>query len=76
MHFFHKPAAFKADAAQSDIWNRGAYLVESLGHCGACIHQGMRSARRETHAPIWPVVLLRAGSTVAHLVVTGPYSMD
>ena len=33
---FHKPAAFKADAAQSDIWNRGAYLVESLGHCGAC----------------------------------------
>ncbi|CAN5399350.1 molybdopterin-dependent oxidoreductase [soil metagenome] len=33
---FHKPAVFEADPAQSAIWNRGAYLVESLGHCGAC----------------------------------------
>ncbi|EGP08351.1 isoquinoline 1-oxidoreductase beta subunit [Bradyrhizobiaceae bacterium SG-6C] len=33
---FHKPAVFRADAAQSETWNRGAYLVESLGHCGAC----------------------------------------
>lgn len=33
---FHRPAVFQADAAQSEIWNRGAYLVESLGHCGAC----------------------------------------
>lgn len=24
------------DARQSDEWNRGAYLVEGLGHCGAC----------------------------------------
>ncbi len=33
---FHEPALFKADSAKSDVWNRGAYLVESLGHCGAC----------------------------------------
>ena len=33
---FHKPATFEADPARSDTWNRGAYLVESLGHCGAC----------------------------------------
>jgi len=33
---FHKPSVFEADPAQSAIWNRGAYLVESLGHCGAC----------------------------------------
>ncbi|MES2599509.1 MAG: molybdopterin cofactor-binding domain-containing protein [Pseudomonadota bacterium] len=34
---FHKPAVvFKADPAKSAVWNRGAYLVESLGHCGAC----------------------------------------
>ena len=25
-----------ANAAQSDAWNRGSYLVETLGHCGAC----------------------------------------
>ena len=33
---FHQPGAFEADATQSAIWNRGAYLVEGLGHCGAC----------------------------------------
>ena len=33
---FHQPQAFQADAAQSAMWNRGAYLVEGLGHCGAC----------------------------------------
>jgi nicotinate dehydrogenase subunit B len=33
---FHDGATFAANAAQSAIWNRGAYLVEGLGHCGAC----------------------------------------
>jgi nicotinate dehydrogenase subunit B len=33
---FHKPGALKADPAKSEIWNRGAYLVEGLGHCSAC----------------------------------------
>ena len=28
--------AYKADPAKSAVWNRGAYLVEGLGHCGAC----------------------------------------
>jgi mono/diheme cytochrome c family protein len=27
---------FKSDASQSAEWNRGAYLVNGLGHCGAC----------------------------------------
>ena len=27
---------FKADPAQSVQWNRGAYLIEGLGHCGSC----------------------------------------
>jgi nicotinate dehydrogenase subunit B len=33
---FHRTKEFEADATQSAIWNRGAYLVEGLGHCGAC----------------------------------------
>ncbi|UPJ54323.1 molybdopterin-dependent oxidoreductase [Bradyrhizobium sp. 200] len=33
---FHKPAVFQADPTKSETWNRGAYLVESLGHCSAC----------------------------------------
>ncbi|MGB5831327.1 MAG: cytochrome c [Thiohalocapsa sp.] len=31
-----KPGRFEPDSAKSDEWNRGAYLVEGLGHCGAC----------------------------------------
>jgi mono/diheme cytochrome c family protein len=27
---------YTPDAAQSAEWNRGAYLVQGLGHCGAC----------------------------------------
>jgi nicotinate dehydrogenase subunit B len=33
---FHSAAAFEADPTKSATWNRGAYLVEGLGHCGAC----------------------------------------
>jgi nicotinate dehydrogenase subunit B len=33
---FHRAGTFEADATQSTVWNRGAYLVEGLGHCGAC----------------------------------------
>jgi mono/diheme cytochrome c family protein len=30
----HDP--WQPDAAQSAEWNRGAYLVDAVGHCGAC----------------------------------------
>ena len=33
---FFKEGAFQPDPSQSDAWNRGAYLAEGLGHCGAC----------------------------------------
>jgi nicotinate dehydrogenase subunit B len=33
---FHSNSAFTPDKTKSALWNRGAYLVESLGHCGAC----------------------------------------
>lgn len=32
----HDPAPFAPDPIKSAIWNRGAYLVEGLGHCSAC----------------------------------------
>jgi mono/diheme cytochrome c family protein len=31
-----KTGPYVPDASQSAEWNRGAYLVEGLGHCGAC----------------------------------------
>ena len=27
---------FKPDAGKDAVWNRGAYLVQGLGHCGSC----------------------------------------
>ncbi|MGF6963613.1 mono/diheme cytochrome c family protein [Paraburkholderia sp. WC7.3g] len=33
---FAPKSQFKADAKRDAQWNRGAYLVQSLGHCGAC----------------------------------------
>jgi mono/diheme cytochrome c family protein len=33
---FFRPARFESDPAKSPQWNRGAYLVETLGHCNAC----------------------------------------
>jgi len=33
---YFKPGVFEQDAARDAQWNRGAYLVEGLGHCSAC----------------------------------------
>jgi nicotinate dehydrogenase subunit B len=33
---FLRPGVYTPDPNRSDEWNRGAYLVEGLGHCGAC----------------------------------------
>lgn len=33
---YFSPGVFEADKAQSAAWNRGAYLVQGLGHCAAC----------------------------------------
>jgi mono/diheme cytochrome c family protein len=36
---YFRPGRFEPQAAQSADWNRGAYLVQGLGHCSAC-HAG------------------------------------
>jgi mono/diheme cytochrome c family protein len=33
---YFSPGTYKPDPAKSAAWNRGAYLVEGLGHCSAC----------------------------------------
>lgn len=33
---FVRDTAFTPDPARTAQWNRGAYLVEGLGHCGSC----------------------------------------
>lgn len=33
---YFAPGVYQPDAARSTTWNRGAYLVQGLGHCAAC----------------------------------------
>lgn len=33
---YFTPGEFKSESSQSAEWNRGAYLVQGLGHCNAC----------------------------------------
>ncbi|GJD52040.1 Nicotinate dehydrogenase subunit B [Methylobacterium crusticola] len=33
---FFRPRPFAPDPGRDAAWNRGAYLAEALGHCGAC----------------------------------------
>lgn len=33
---YFKPGVYQANSGQSGEWNRGAYLVQGLGHCSAC----------------------------------------
>jgi nicotinate dehydrogenase subunit B len=34
--FYLQSGPVTSDATRSAPWNRGAYLVNGLGHCGAC----------------------------------------
>jgi cytochrome c5 len=36
MFFDFEKGAFKPDPSETEQWNRGAYLVQGLGHCGMC----------------------------------------
>ena len=33
---YFKPAAWTPEPARGAQWNRGSYIVDTLGHCGAC----------------------------------------
>ena len=48
---FHRPGAMQPEPAQTAVWNRGRYLVEGLGHCGACHtpRNALGAERRSAH---------------------------
>lgn len=45
---FHDASAMEGNPSESDEWNRGAYLVESVAHCGAC-HTPRNALGAERH---------------------------
>ncbi|RPH46821.1 MAG: cytochrome c [Burkholderiales bacterium] len=48
---YFRPARFEPDPARDAAWNRGAYLVEGLGHCGAC-HTARNLLGAQTGVPL------------------------
>ena len=44
---------FKPDTAKSSQWNRGAYLVQGLGHCGSCHTPRGLAMQEKTMSPGW-----------------------
>jgi mono/diheme cytochrome c family protein len=66
--FFHR-GPWQRDARRDPAWNRGAYLVEGLGHCGACHtpRNGLGAERNDAHlgggtAEGWNAYALNAAS--------------
>ena len=49
---YFRPGAYVPDPGRPAAWNRGAYLVEGLGHCNAC-----HSSRNVLGAPAGPLDL-------------------
>ncbi|KAF1043325.1 MAG: Gluconate 2-dehydrogenase cytochrome c subunit [Herbaspirillum frisingense] len=47
---YFRPSEYRADTAQSVQWNRGAYLVQGLGHCAAC--HSPRNSLGASEAPL------------------------
>ncbi|MDB6042601.1 MAG: cytochrome c [Gammaproteobacteria bacterium] len=55
---FFRPGVYEPDSTRSADWNRGAYLVQGLGHCSAC-HEARNAlgAVQSKHNPAGGLVL-------------------
>ena len=49
---YFKPGVYKPDPVQSAEWNRGAYLVQGLGHCDECHAQRDALGGLQGNAPL------------------------
>jgi len=64
---FLQRSAFQPDPARSALWNRGAYIVQGPGHCGACHTPrgiGMQEKTMSESGSNGPLFL--SGETVEH----------
>jgi mono/diheme cytochrome c family protein len=66
---FLKPGEWRPDPAKSPEWNRGAYLVDAIGHCGACHTPHNVLGAEQTSRPLtggeaegWDAPALQAGN--------------
>jgi len=50
---FHENKIYQPDESQSTVWNRGAYLVQGVGHCGACHTPRNKLGAEKSGAQAW-----------------------
>ena len=58
---FFKPGILSPDQQKSADWNRGRYLVEGPGHCGAC-HTPKNVFGADRHGHAWAAAWCRTSS--------------
>ena len=63
---FFEEGRYVANPAESEEWNRGAYLVNGLGHCGACHTPRNLLLAEKTAENLW-------GAVVPDIVLEGQY---
>jgi mono/diheme cytochrome c family protein len=63
---YFRPEVYRPDASRTVEWNRGAYLVQGLGHCSACHTErnalGAGNARAELGGGMIPMLNWHASS--------------
>ncbi len=76
---FFKEGEFKPDPTKSAEWNRGAYLVDGLGHCGMC-HTAINALGGSSDSQAFEgglIPMQELVRTVAHLEQgSGPWRLD
>jgi mono/diheme cytochrome c family protein len=63
---FFDEGRYAADSSQSEEWNRGAYLVNGLGHCSACHTPRNVLLAEKSEEHLW-------GAVVPDVVAEGEY---
>jgi cytochrome c553 len=66
---YFRPGVFRPDPRHDAQWNRGAYLIEGLGHCAAC-HEGRNALGAEVSGG------RRAGGLVSGWYAPSLFSLD
>lgn len=55
---YFEPGVMEPDPAHDELWNRGRYLVEGVGHCAACHTPRNRWAANDLRRPFHGAVMM------------------
>ncbi|WP_375140766.1 c-type cytochrome [Roseateles terrae] len=61
---YFRAEEFRADPAQTEVWNRGRYLVQGLGHCASC-HSARNALGGSSEAQTWAGAVMPDGAWYA-----------